>query len=234
MSSGTDDFAVASTMSHMAPLGGSANRVERGHAAPIVIDVQNDFHAEGGMMEREGFGLADMQAMADRLPPSIPAARAAVEPVVFVGDVCSPEHDFCLPCTWLEQAPRARAGSHARREIRVADSRGGNFFGDVSPQPRDPVVTGHRINAFLDTDLDTILRASCIRTTAFTGVATSIWVETTVRDAFMRDCCVDFATGWTATWARGDHEATLCNIDRCFGEPASVAEVEAVWMADEC
>ena len=178
MSSGTDDFAVASKISYAAPPGGLANKVEPGHAAPIAIDVRNDFRAEGGMTEREGFGLADMQAMADRLPPSIPAARAA-------GDVCSSENDFCLSCTWLEQASRARAGSHARRKTCAPGSRGGDFFGDVSPQPRDPVVTRPRFNGFLDTDLDIILCASGIRTTAFTGVATSVWVETTA--AWMAD-----------------------------------------------
>ena len=232
MSSGTDEFAAASKTSHVAPLGGLANKVEPGRAAPIAIGVQNDVRAEGGMTEREGLDLADVQAMADRLPPSIPAARAAGEPVVSVGNVCSPERDSCLSGTWLEQASRARAGSCTRRGTCAAGSRGGDFFGGVRPQLRGPVVTRHRINGFLDTDLDTILRAGGIGTTAFTGAATNVCVETTARDAFMRDFCIAFATGGTATCAREDDGATLRDIDRCFGELASVAGVGAVWMAN--
>jgi nicotinamidase-related amidase len=37
------------------------------------------------------------------------------------------------------------------------------------------------------TDLDTILRANGIRTTVFTGVSTNCCVESTAREAFMRD-----------------------------------------------
>ena len=67
----------------------------------------------------------------------------------------------------------------------------------------------------------------------FTGVATNVCVETTARDAFMHDYYVVFTTDGTATYSRDDHEATLRNIDRYFGELASVAEVQAVWMANE-
>ena len=42
-----------------------------------------------------------------------------------------------------------------------------------------------------------------------------------------------FTTDGTAAHSREDHEATLRNIDRYFGKPASVARVEAVWTANE-
>ncbi len=233
MASETEDFAVAAKISHVAPLRGLAGKVEPGHTALIVIDVQNDFCAPGGMMDQEGFDLADAQAMADRLPPLISAARAAGVLVVFVRNVYSSEHNFYLSDTWLEQASRARAGSYTRREVCAADSWGGDFYGEVRPGPRDPIVTKHRFNAFLNTDLDTVLRANGIRTAVFTGVATNVCVETTARDAFMRDYYVVFTDDGTATYAREDHEATLRNISRYFGELASVAEVQAVWMANE-
>ncbi|MDE0058473.1 MAG: cysteine hydrolase family protein, partial [Defluviicoccus sp.] len=108
MASETDDFAVASKISHVAPLRGLASKVEPGHTALIVIDVQNDFCAPGGMMDREGLDLSDAQAMADRLPPLISAARAAGVLVVFVRNVYSSDHNFYLSDTWLEQASRKR------------------------------------------------------------------------------------------------------------------------------
>ena len=233
MTSAPDDFAVASRISHVTPLSGLANKVAPGHTALIVIDVQNDFCAPDGMMDQEGFDLGDAQAMADRLPPLISAARAAGVLVVFVRNVYSSEHNFYLSDTWLEQASRAREGSYTRRSVCMADSWEGDFYGAVRPEPRDPVVSKHRFNAFRNTDLDTILRANGIRTTVFTGVATNVCVETSARDAFMHDYYVVFTTDGTATYARADHEATLRNIERYFGELASVAELEAVWMANE-
>lgn len=233
MTSATDDFAAASRISHVTPLSGLANKVAPGHTALIVIDVQNDFCAPGGMMDQEGFDLGDAQAMADRLPPLISAARAAGVLVVFVRNVYSSEHNFYLSDTWLEQASRARAGSYTTRSVCMADSWEGDFYGAVRPEPRDPIVSKHRFNAFRNTDLDTILRANGIRTTVFTGVATNVCVETSARDAFMHDYYVVFTTDGTATYAREDHEATLRNIERYFGELANVAELEAVWMANE-
>ena len=233
MTSATDDFAAASRISHVTPLSGLANKVAPGHTALIVIDVQNDFCAPGGKMDQEGFDLGDAQAMADRLPPLISAARAAGVLVVFVRNVYSSEHNFYLSDTWLEQASRARAGSYTTRSVCMADSWEGDFYGAVRPEPRDPIVSKHRFNAFRNTDLDTILRANGIRTTVFTGVATNVCVETSARDAFMHDYYVVFTTDGTATYAREDHEATLRNIERYFGELASVAELEAVWMANE-
>ena len=233
MADATDDFAIASRIAHVQPLSGLADKVEPAHTALIVIDVQNDFCAEGGMMDEEGFAIGDVQAMADRLPPLIAAARAAGVLVAFVRNVYSSEHNFYLSDAWLEQASRARAGSYTRRDICAAGSWGGDFYGEVRPEPRDPIVTKHRFNAFLNTDLDTILRANGVRTAVFTGVATNVCVETTARDAFMRDYYVVFTTDGTATYAREDHEATLRNIARYFGELASVAELQAVWMANE-
>ena len=71
------DFAAAERISHVAPLNGLSNKVDPAHTALIVIDVQNDFCAPGGMMDKEGLDLSAAQEMAQRLPPLISAARAA-------------------------------------------------------------------------------------------------------------------------------------------------------------
>ena len=233
MTTAPDDFALASRISHVTPLRGLTDKVGAGHTALIVIDVQNDFCAPGGMMDKEGMDLSSVQEMAERLPPLISAARAAGVLVVFVRNVYTSEHNFYLSDAWLEQASRTRKGSYTRRGVCMEGAWEGEFYGDVRPEPRDPVVTKHRFNAFRNTDLDTILRANGIRTTVFTGVATNVCVETSARDAFMHDYYVVFTTDGTATYAREDHEATLRNIGHNFGELASVAELQAIWMANE-
>ena len=233
MTTETDDFALASRISHVTPLRGLQGKVEPRHTALIVIDVQNDFCAPGGMMDKEGMDLASVQEMAERLPPLISAARAAGVLVVFVRNVYTSEHNFYLSDAWLEQASRTRKGSYTRRGVCMEGSWEGDFYGDVRPGPQDPVVTKHRFNAFRNTDLDTILRARGIRTAVFTGVATNVCVETTAREAFMHDYYVVFTTDGTATYAQQDHDATLRNIGHNFGELASVGELQAIWMSNE-
>jgi ureidoacrylate peracid hydrolase len=62
-----------------------------------------------------------------------------------------------------------------------------------------------------------------------TGVATNVCVETTARQAFLRDYYVVFARDGTATFTRAEHEATLRTIDQFFGQVAGLDEIAACW-----
>jgi len=84
--------------------------------------------------------------------------------VVFIRSVYSTERNIYLSDCWLEQAARKQSGGYTRFPVCVEGSWEGDYYGAVRPQPGDPVVTRHRYNAFLNTDLDTILRANVIRT----------------------------------------------------------------------
>ena len=227
-----DDLAAAARIAHVGLLSAFEDKVDPAHTALVVIDVQNDFCDADGMMAQEGFDVASAQAMAARLPPLLATARAVGALVVFVRNVYSSEHNFYLSDVWLEQASRTRGGSYTRRPICRADSWEGDFYGDVRPEPGDPVVTKHRFNAFRNTDLDTILRAHGVRTLLFAGVATNVCVETTARDGFLRDYYVVLLDDGCAAYAEEDHRATLRNIDRYFGQVARIADVEAVWMSN--
>jgi len=93
----------------------------------------------------------------------------------------------------------------------------------------DPVVVKHRYNAFLNTDLDTILRANGIRTIVFTGVSTNCCVESTAREAFMRDYYVVVVDDATASYSRELHQAALKTLDALFGEITSIAALTEIW-----
>ena len=233
MDAPTGEFAQAEKIAHVSPLGTLKDKARPSHTALVVIDVQNDFCAPGGMMDREGCDLAAAQAMAGRLPALISAARAAGVLVIFVKNVYSTEHNFYLSDAWLEQASRVRAGSYTTRAVCAEGSWEGDFYGEVRPEPGDPVVRKHRFSAFANTDLETILRAHGIRSLVFTGVATNVCVETTAREGFMRDYYVVFTSDGTATYSEEDHEATLRNIERYFGQVVPVADLQSIWMANE-
>ena len=69
----------------------------------------------------------------------------------------------------------------------------------LGPEPNDIVVTKHRISAFTGTDLEMILRAKEIETSALFGIATRGVVLSTLLDAcdadynviVIADCCED-------------------------------------------
>lgn len=110
-----------------------------------------------------------------------------------------------------------------------ATSWGADYYANLRPEVNDPVVVKHRYNAFLNTDLDTILRANGIRTTVFTGVSTNCCVESTAREAFMRDYYVVVVDDATASYSRELHQAALKTLDALFGEITSNAALTEIW-----
>jgi nicotinamidase-related amidase len=89
----------------------------------------------------------------------------------------------------------------------------------VAPQDDDIVVTKHRVNAFIGTDLEMILRANDIDTLILFGIATSGVVLSTAlhaadadyRVVVIQDCCADL-----------DPELHTCLVDKVFPRQGSV------------
>ena len=205
-----------------------AKKVDPKHAALLVVDVQNDFLAEGGMMHREGFDLSMVQDMMPRLAQLIEQAREADVPVIFIRNIYNTDSNWYLSDVWLEQAGRARQGSYIIHSVCGPDSWEGDFY-QIRPTDKDVVVTKHRFSAFQDTDLDLILRSRKIRTLIMTGTATNVCVESTARDGFFRDYYIAFTSDCAGTYSKEDQEATLNNISRFFGEVVTADEVSACW-----
>ncbi|HZQ65472.1 MAG TPA: isochorismatase family cysteine hydrolase [Gaiellaceae bacterium] len=222
-------FDAAAALSSRPLLAGLEQKVAPEHTALVVIDVQNDFCAPGGMMDREGSDLTAVQEMAQALPRLVDEARRAGVLVVFVRNVYNTEPNRYLSDVWLEQAARRRKGSYTVSAVCAPDSWEGDFYGEARPVQGDPVVTKHRFSSFYNTDLETVLRARSIRTVVLAGVASNVCVETTAREAFVRDYYVVFLSDGTATYDRSAHEATLRVIDQFFGQVASIDQVIGCW-----
>jgi len=231
MTASQTDFDVAARIAHVKPLVGMDEKASPRHTALVVIDMQNDFIAKDGLIAREGRDVSQAEAMAQELPKLLKTAREAGVFVVFVRNVYTTDNNFYLSDVWLEQAARKRNGGYTRIPVCGENSWSGDFYGDVRPLPGEPIVTKHRYSAFYNTDLDTILRANGIRTVVLTGVVTNVCVETSAREAFVRDYYVAVVKDGTAAYSQADHDMTLSNIDRFFGEVTSIAELQTLWPA---
>lgn len=227
----TEIRKAARSIAHGNPLFAFADKVAPAHTAVIVVDMQNDFCAKGGMADREGFDVTPVSDMAARLPEFLADARASGVLVVFVRNLYSTERNFYLSDSWLEQAARVRKGSYTLHPVCGASHWGGEFYGSLKPEGSDPVVTKHRFNAFHNTDLESILKANAIRTVIVTGCMTNVCVETTARDAFMRDYYVLVPSDAAATYIQEDHDASLRNIDRFFGQVTTTEDLKAAWSS---
>jgi ureidoacrylate peracid hydrolase len=213
---------------HTEPLTTLEAKVRPAHTAMLVVDMQNEFCCEGGMVAAEGCDVTPVQEMALTLRPLLETARAAGVLVVFTQNITSTNDNWYLSEVWLEQAARRRKGSYSERWPCAPGSWGADYYEDVRPLPTEPVVVKHRFDAFLNTDLETILRAHGTRTIVLTGVATDICVETTARSAFMRDYYVVIAGDSTATYAEETQRETLRRLDHFFGQVVSTRELSTL------
>ena len=226
-----DNLAAASRLAHVAPLGSLREKVDPSHAALIVIDMQNDFCAHGGLVDKGGRDVSAVQDMARHLPALIESARKAGARVIFVRSVYTTDDNRYLSDVWLEQAARKQGGGYTQTPVCRDGSWEGDWYEDVRPQAGDIVVTKHRYDAFQGTDLDLVLRSHGIRTVALTGVVTNVCVETTARAAFVRDYYVAVVEDGCAAYVPEDHEHTLRNIRRFFGVTPSIRQLCAIWAA---
>ncbi|MFC1995342.1 cysteine hydrolase family protein [Chloroflexota bacterium] len=206
------------------------SKVNPSHTALIVVDVQNDFCAEGGMMDREGMDLSMTRAMVPRLVKFIDKARkVGLGAIIYIQNIYNAESNYYLSDVWLEQALRRRRGSYVDYPVCAKNSWNGDFYGGIKPLPNEVIVNKHRFSAFQDTDLDLILRSKGIRTLIMSGIATNVCVETTSRVGFMKDYYIVFLKDCTATYSVEFHNNTLKTIDAFFGQVVDSNEVVQCW-----
>ena len=99
---------------------------------------------------------------------------------------------------------------------------------EVAPQSDEAVVIKHRIGAFSETDMQTILRSANIDTVVLAGVTTSGVVLSTTRQAFdldyrvviARDCCPD-----------PDSEVERVLLDKILARNADIVDAQQVLNA---
>jgi ureidoacrylate peracid hydrolase len=106
---------------------------------------------------------------------------------------------------------------------------GAELYEGISPLPSERLVIKHRYSAFINTDLNTVLKARNIQSVLVCGVATNVCVETTARDGYMYDYYVTMIDDCSAAYEAKLHLGTLENIRRHFGLVASSQEIIDSW-----
>ncbi|MDO0924508.1 isochorismatase family protein [Streptomyces sp. TG1A-8] len=175
--------------------------------ALVVIDLQNGIVG----MPTEPYAASDVVARSVELAD---AFRSRNLPVVLVRVSFAPDGADAVPGRTERQA---RGLSFSEGWDAVVD--------ELSGHPGDIHVTKHNWSAFHGTDLDVQLRRRGVTQVVLTGIATSIGVESTARDAYAHGYHVTLATD---AMADGDGEAHRGSVERIFprlGESGTTAEV---------
>ena len=192
------------------------------HAALVVVDVQNDFVADGGFFDRIGADVTSVQKSIPNLVRLIEKARAAGVFVVFVQAIYDPE--------FVSAPMRERNQRRAVELPRCLTGSWGADFYAVRPDAGEPVVIKHRYSAMLNTELDALLKRRGIRSLLLTGVSTDTCVESTGRDAYFIDYYVSIVSDCCGAMSQSDHLGALKRFERDYGAVVTSDEVIGAWQ----
>ena len=197
------------------------DRCDPRYAALIVVDVQNDFVSPEGSAGKRGDDVGAAIAMIPNLTRLIDQARKVGLTIVYIRTTHS---EWTDTASWIYRTSQKSGLSTCREGTWGAD-----FYDGIAPLPSERVVIKHRYSAFINTDLNTVLKARGIQSILVCGVATNVCVETTARDGYMYDYYVTMIDDCSAAYDAKLHMGTLENIRRHFGLVASSHQIIETW-----
>jgi len=199
-------------------------------SALVVVDMQNDFGAKGGMFERAGIDISGIRKAVAPTARVLAAARRAGVRVVYLkmgyrpdpSDLGAPDSVNRTRHMRLKVGEKVRAPDGSDSRILVRDTWNTAIVDELTPGTDDLVLWKTRFSGFYRTSLDEELQRFGCRHLIVTGCTTSICVESTVRDAMFRDYlpvlladCMSEPIG--AGLARSNHEASLLSTEVLLG-----------------
>ena len=209
-------------------LRGLEEQVRPQHTALVVVDMQNDFCADGGYLQRTRAATArnpihagENELIAQKIDSLAAAARRAGIPVVWLRSV----YDF----KYLEDAHIAKRTDEG---CCIEGTWGADFF-RIRPAECDIVVDKHTFSGFHNTDLDAILRARGVKTLVMTGVATNVCVDSTLRHGFFLGYNIVVAEDCVGSGNKAGHEGTLSTVRVNFGSVIDSATLQGLFTVSQ-
>jgi len=209
--------------------------------AVIVVDMQNDFGAKGGMLDRAGLDVSGIQKAAAQTAKVLRAARTAGIKIIYFKMGFKPDLSDMGASDSVNRVRHLRVGVGEKvtapdgkeSRILVRDTWDTDILAELKPETGDDVLYKKRFSGFYETDLDARLKKAGIKDLIVTGCTTSVCVDSTVRDAMFRDyrCvvlsdCVSDPRG--KMWPPGNDEASLRAFEGMLGW---VSDSERLLMA---
>ena len=192
-------------------------------SALIVVDMQNAYASQGGYLDLAGFDVSATRPVIDNINTTVAAARAAGMLIIWfqngwddqyveAGGPGSPNYHKSNALKTMRQRPELQGKLLAKGgwDYQLVD--------ELTPQEGDIVLPKPRYSGFFNTPLDSILRSRGIRHLVFTGIATNVCVESTLREGFFLEyfgIVLEDATHQAGpAFAQ---QAALFNIETFFG-----------------
>lgn len=197
--------------------------IDLSRTAVVLVDMQNAFVSKGGMFDLFGWDISACEGVIENNRRIVEAGRRAGTKIVYLkmsydpdysnsGGPESPNWHKELGLVMMKKNPAywGKLVTKGSWDEEICD--------ELKPEPGDVMVRKQRYSGFAGTNLDLILKTYNIKYCIYTGVATNVCVESTLRDGFFLDY-------WPILVSDAIHsagpsitqEATLWNVEALFG-----------------
>lgn len=183
--------------------------------ALIVVDMQNGFVSKGGSYDKLEMNTVNYREIIPNLKDLIQFCRTVEIPVFYTEAVREPTgidlltrvHNFL---------PKSRQ-ERLKFPICVRGTWDAATIDELKPQDEEPIVIKRRDSAFQDTELRVWLQSEGINLLVFSGIDTSICVETSLRDGFNLGYDVILISDATASRNKEHYRTTLERVSDYYG-----------------
>lgn len=187
--------------------------------AVVLIEYQNDFTSEGGVLHGAVSEVMDKTGMLANTRSVAEAARASGATVMHA------------PITFAEGYNEISAHPYGILKgvvdgnAFVKGSWGAAIIDDLAPADGDILIEGKRgLDTFASTNLDFILRSKGITTIALGGFLTNCCVESTMRSGYENGYRVITLTDCLAATSAEEHDNALKYDFPMFSQPMSSSD----------
>jgi nicotinamidase-related amidase len=188
-------------------------------AAVVLIEYQNDFTSEGGVLHDAVAEVMGKTGMLDNTRQLVDAAHSAGATVMHAPIM------FAEGYNEISSHPYGILKGVVDGKAFVKGSWGAAIVDELAPEDRDIVIEGKRgLDTFASTNLDFILRSKGITTIALGGFLTNCCVESTMRSGYENGYQVITLTDCLAATSPAEHDNALQYDFPMFSEPMASSD----------
>jgi nicotinamidase-related amidase len=202
--------------------------VDPKHTAVIVHDMQNDNTGPGGVFEKDGRRI-DVAALIPPIARFIDEARRHGARVMYTQYTNLPSFVTFTDGRIRDLAPIM--SDPVKRQGQVSSIQGtwgAETIPELKPQPGEVVISKFRVDAFIGTPLEHVLRVARIRTIIHTGIATEVGILPTAWHAINLGFFVVVPEDCVGPMQKQYHEEAMAFLRR-LGIPTRSADIVEAW-----
>lgn len=191
--------------------------------AVIVVDMQNAFVSKGGMFDLFGWDISSTKDVIANNRRLIDTARQAGCKIVFLKMSYEPDYSNSGGTespNWYKEVGLSmmRANPKYWGKFVTEGSWDEEICQELETHPGDLIVRKQRYSGFAGTKLDVMLKTYNVKYCIYTGVATNVCVESTLRDGYFLDYWpILISDAVDNAGPEITQQATLWNVETLFG-----------------